>query len=92
VKNLVQVTLGVLTAIGGFVDIGDIVASTATGARVGLGLAWVLVVGTVGIMIFAEMAGGSPRFPADRCSTWSASAWERAWRWPTCSPRSSSPC
>lgn len=56
-KNLVQVALGVLTAIGGFVDIGDIVASTATGARFGLGLAWVLVVGTAGIMIFAEMAG-----------------------------------
>jgi manganese transport protein len=57
VKNLVQVALGVLTAIGGFVDIGDIVASTATGARFGLALAWVLVVGTIGIMIFAEMAG-----------------------------------
>jgi manganese transport protein len=57
VKNLVQVALGVLTAIGGFVDIGDLVASTATGARFGLALAWVLVVGTIGIMIFAEMAG-----------------------------------
>ncbi|HZD69068.1 MAG TPA: divalent metal cation transporter [Actinomycetes bacterium] len=56
-KKLVQVALGVLTAVGGFVDIGDIVSSTATGARFGLGLAWVLVVGTVGIMIFAEMAG-----------------------------------
>jgi len=57
VKNLVQVALGVLTAIGGFVDIGDLVASTATGARFGLALAWVLAVGTIGIIIFAEMAG-----------------------------------
>ncbi len=57
-KNVLQVALGVLTAIGGFVDIGDIVASTATGARFGLSLAWVLVLGTAGIMIFADGRAG----------------------------------
>jgi manganese transport protein len=57
VKRLFSVALGILTAIGGFVDIGDIVANTETGARFGMSLAWVVVVGVVGICLFAEMAG-----------------------------------
>jgi manganese transport protein len=57
VSQLLEIALGILTAIGGFVDIGDLVASTDTGARFGLGLAWVLVVGVLGIMVYAEMAG-----------------------------------
>jgi hypothetical protein len=36
VKRLFGVALGILTAIGGFMDIGDIVANTETGARVAL--------------------------------------------------------
>jgi Mn2+/Fe2+ NRAMP family transporter len=57
VRKPIEIALGVLTAIGGFVDIGDLVASTETGARFGLGLAWVVAVGVVGIMVYAEMAG-----------------------------------
>jgi Mn2+/Fe2+ NRAMP family transporter len=57
VKRSLEIALGILTAVGGFVDIGDIVATTEAGARFGMGLAWVLVVGVIGIIIFAEMAG-----------------------------------
>jgi Mn2+/Fe2+ NRAMP family transporter len=57
VKRFLGIALGILTAIGGFVDIGDIVANTETGARFGMSLAWVVVVGVVGICLFAEMAG-----------------------------------
>jgi Mn2+/Fe2+ NRAMP family transporter len=57
VKRLLAVTLGILTAIGGFVDIGDIVSTSEAGARFGLSHAWVLVVGVVGICVYAEMAG-----------------------------------
>jgi Mn2+/Fe2+ NRAMP family transporter len=57
VKRILGISLGILTAIGGFVDIGDIVANTETGARFGMSLAWVVVVGVVGICLFAEMAG-----------------------------------
>jgi Mn2+/Fe2+ NRAMP family transporter len=57
VKKLLEITLGILTAIGGFVDIGDMVANSETGARFRMGLAWVVVVGVVGIVIYAEMAG-----------------------------------
>lgn len=56
-KKLLGLALGVLSAIGGFVDIGDIVANGTIGARYGLGLLWVLVIGVVGICVFAEMSG-----------------------------------
>ena len=56
-KRGLAVTLGILTAIGGFVDIGDIVANAEAGARFGVALAWVVVVGVVGICVYAEMAG-----------------------------------
>jgi Mn2+/Fe2+ NRAMP family transporter len=57
VKTLLGLALGVLTAIGGFLDIGDLVTSTVVGARFGLSLAWVVVVGVVGICLFAQMSG-----------------------------------
>jgi Mn2+/Fe2+ NRAMP family transporter len=56
-KKALQVTLGILTAIGGFVDMGDLVANAQTGARFNMNLAWVVVVGVVGIVVYAEMAG-----------------------------------
>jgi Mn2+/Fe2+ NRAMP family transporter len=56
-KRLLAVTLGILTAIGGFVDIGDLVANAETGARFRLGLAWVVVLGVGGIIVYAEMCG-----------------------------------
>jgi Mn2+/Fe2+ NRAMP family transporter len=56
-KRVFQVFLGVLTAFGGFVDMGDLVANAQTGARFGMGLAWAVVVGVIGIVIYAEMAG-----------------------------------
>jgi len=57
VKRLFAITLGILTAIGGFVDIGDLVANSETGARFGMRLAWVVVVGVIGICVYAEMCG-----------------------------------
>src|SRR5215213_1827248 len=56
-SRLFAVALGVLTAIGGFVDIGDLVTNAAVGSRFGMSLAWVVVVGVVGICVFAEMSG-----------------------------------
>ena len=56
-KKVAEITLGILTAIGGFVDIGDMVANGETGARFRLGLAWVVVVGVIGIIVYAEMSG-----------------------------------
>jgi Mn2+/Fe2+ NRAMP family transporter len=57
VKRLLGVALGILTAIGGFVDIGDLVTNAVVGSRFGLALVWVVVVGVIGICVFAHMSG-----------------------------------
>lgn len=56
-KKVFAVALGILTAIGGFLDIGDLVTNAVVGSRFGLALVWVVVVGVVGICLFAQMAG-----------------------------------
>jgi len=56
-KKLFSIALGILTAIGGFVDIGDLVVNAQVGARFGLSLTLAVVVGVLGICVFAEMAG-----------------------------------
>ena len=56
-KRVLGVALGVLTAIGGFLDIGDLVTNAVVGSRFGLSLAWVVLVGVVGICLFAQMSG-----------------------------------
>src|SRR5215216_7332547 len=56
-QKILAVTLGILTAIGGFVDIGDIVANAESGARFGYSLVWVVLLGVIGICLYADMAG-----------------------------------
>jgi manganese transport protein len=56
-KRLVAVALGILTAIGGFVDIGELVTGSAVGARFEMRLAWATVLALVTIVVFAEMSG-----------------------------------
>lgn len=51
------VALGILAAIGGFVDIGDIVFNVAAGATFGYQLLWAVVIGVGGIITYAEMCG-----------------------------------
>ncbi|WP_349877738.1 divalent metal cation transporter [Micromonospora sp. HUAS YX12] len=56
-RKLFAATLGVLSAVGGFVDIGDLVAASQAGALFGMAHTWVLLAGVVGICAYAEMAG-----------------------------------
>lgn len=56
-KRIFAVALGLVTAIGGFVDIGNVVTSGVTGARFSMSLAWAMVIGTFGMTVYAEMAG-----------------------------------
>ena len=56
-KKFFGVALGILTAIGGFVDIGDLVANAETGSRFRMSLAWAVILGVIGIILYAEMAG-----------------------------------
>jgi Mn2+/Fe2+ NRAMP family transporter len=56
-KNILAVALGIFSAIGGFVDIGDLVFNTQAGATFGFQLLWVVVIGVIGIIVFSEMCG-----------------------------------
>jgi Mn2+/Fe2+ NRAMP family transporter len=57
VKKFFAIALGILTAIGGFVDIGDLVTNAQVGARLGWSLGLVVMLGVLGICVFAEMSG-----------------------------------
>jgi Mn2+/Fe2+ NRAMP family transporter len=57
VKTVFSVALGVIAAIGGFVDIGDLVFNAQAGATVGYSVLWAVPVGVLGIIVFAEMSG-----------------------------------
>ncbi|MDP9257465.1 MAG: divalent metal cation transporter [Actinomycetota bacterium] len=56
-KSVLAVSLGIMSAIGGFVDIGDLVFNTQAGAIFGFQLLWVVVIGVVGIIVYSEMCG-----------------------------------
>ena len=66
--KLFDVFLGIMAAIGGNVDIGQLVFTIQGGAKFGYLLLWVVVVATIGITVFAEMSGrvavvtGKPAF------------------------------
>ena len=49
--------LGILTAVGGFVEIGELTFSLNAGSRFGYSLLWAIALGTVGIIVYCEMAG-----------------------------------
>jgi Mn2+/Fe2+ NRAMP family transporter len=57
VKPVLSIALGVIAAIGGFVDIGDLVFNAQAGSSVGTPALWATPVGVIGIMVFAEMSG-----------------------------------
>jgi len=56
-KTVLAVALGIMSAIGGFVDIGDLVFNTQAGATFGFQLMWVVVIGVLGIIVYSEMCG-----------------------------------
>jgi Mn2+/Fe2+ NRAMP family transporter len=57
VSKVFQIALGIIAAIGGYVDIGDLVFNVQAGARFGYQLLWAVPLGLLGIMVFAEMSG-----------------------------------
>ena len=56
-KKVLQLALGIIAAIGGFVDIGELVFDVQAGASYRYQLLWAVVVGVIGIIVFAEMTG-----------------------------------
>ena len=55
--KLFDVFLGLMSAIGGNVDIGQLVFTIQGGAKFGYLLLWVVLVSTIGIVVYAEMSG-----------------------------------
>ena len=56
-KRIFDIALGILAAIGGFVDIGDIVFNVAAGSAFGYELLWVVPIGVGAIVTYSEMCG-----------------------------------
>lgn len=56
-SSLLELTLGIMTALGGFVDVGEMVFAVQAGAKFGYLLVWAVVLGTLGIILYGEMSG-----------------------------------
>lgn len=56
-RRLIAITLGIMASIGGFFDMGEIVMTAESGARFGFAHVWAVALGTLGIILYAEMAG-----------------------------------
>jgi Mn2+/Fe2+ NRAMP family transporter len=55
--QFLEITLGIMTAVGGFVDISELVFAAQAGSNFQYALIWVFALATVGIMTFGEMSG-----------------------------------
>jgi Mn2+/Fe2+ NRAMP family transporter len=55
--NPFELTLGIMTAVGGFVDISELVFAAKAGSQFGYTLIWVFAISTIGIIVFSEMSG-----------------------------------
>jgi manganese transport protein len=56
-RKLLGITLGIMTALGGFVDFGQIVFTLQAGASFRYALLWPIVLGTAAIIVYMEMCG-----------------------------------
>ena len=56
-KKYLQIALGVIAALGGFVDIGELVFNSQSGALFGYKALWAIPIGVVGIIVYAELSG-----------------------------------
>ncbi|MBY5337257.1 Nramp family divalent metal transporter [Rhizobium leguminosarum] len=56
-KKLLQISLGIVTSVGGFIETGQIATSAQAGAAYGFSLLWAIAIGTVCLIFLIEMAG-----------------------------------
>jgi len=57
VKKVFAIALGIVTAIGGFLDAGTVATSGEAGAKYGFGLIWAVILATIEIILLVEMVG-----------------------------------
>src|SRR4029078_1515568 len=56
-KRMLDIALGIVTSVGGFLEIGSIATAAQAGASFGFQLAWSILVGTLCIGVLVEMSG-----------------------------------
>jgi Mn2+/Fe2+ NRAMP family transporter len=56
-KKLFQIALGIVTSVGGFLEIGSITTAAQAGASFGYQLVWAILLGTICIAFLVEMSG-----------------------------------
>lgn len=56
-KKLLQISLGIITSIGGFLETGNIATSSQAGAAYEYAPLWAVVLGTVCVIFLVEMSG-----------------------------------
>ena len=56
-KKILQVALGIVTSVGGFLEIGSITTAAQAGASFGYQLGWSILLGTLCIAFLVEMSG-----------------------------------
>lgn len=56
-KKILQISLGIVTSVGGFLEIGSVTTAMQAGATFGYQLLWALLLGTVCLIFLVEMSG-----------------------------------
>jgi Mn2+/Fe2+ NRAMP family transporter len=57
VSKALQITLGIVTSIGGFLEIGSVITAAQAGAAFGYKLLWAILLGTLCLVFLVEMSG-----------------------------------
>jgi Mn2+/Fe2+ NRAMP family transporter len=56
-NKILEIALGIITSIGGFLDVGAIATAAEAGSSFGFQLIWVIVLGTICVIFLVEMSG-----------------------------------
>jgi manganese transport protein len=56
-SRILEIFLGILTAMGGFVEIGELTFMMNAGSKFNYQLLWVVLLGVIGIMVYGEITG-----------------------------------
>ena len=56
-KKALEITLGIVTSVGGFLEIGSVTTAAQAGATFGYQLLWAILLGTVCLIFLVEMSG-----------------------------------
>ncbi|HEY2895655.1 MAG TPA: divalent metal cation transporter [Gemmatimonadaceae bacterium] len=56
-KKILEITLGIVTSIGGFLEVGSLATAAQAGAAFGFQLIWAILLGTICLIFLVEMSG-----------------------------------